>query len=232
MSYHRVLLDYERASGDRGPLFPKVIMLLHDLFWRFTLPYWGHPLQYRIIKRYFNLDISHFICSILDTSTDYNRIVSSATTLVSFRKTRVFRTALRALMEPRTLRRRNTRFPSPRQQVAFHTYLLYFAPGIWWCIRTIWTTCVLHSLQGLQLCCSHFHNAWQYLCPSLAESNIVPLCYCYISDAALSSYMFSFEMLWLITIQTLLWTHHLPLHLLRHYHILQVWNIPSNLLTQ
>ena len=46
--------------------------------------------------------------------------------------------------------------------------------------------------------------------------------YCYISDAALSPYMLSFEMLSLITIQTSLRIHHLPLHLLRHYCILQV----------
>jgi len=42
---------------------------------------------------------------------------SSAMTLVSVRNTRVFRTALTALMEPRTLRRRFTCFPSPRQRV-------------------------------------------------------------------------------------------------------------------
>jgi len=50
---------------------------------------------------------------------------TSATTLVSVRNTRVFRTALTALTEPRTLWRRITRYPSPRQWVALHTYLLY-----------------------------------------------------------------------------------------------------------
>jgi len=55
--------------------------------------------------------------------------------------------------------------------------------------------------------------------------------YCYISDAALSPYMFSFEVLSLITIQSSLRIHRLPLHLLRHYRILQVWNILSNLHT-
>jgi len=52
---------------------------------------------------------------------------------------------------------------------------------------------VLHSLQGLQLGCSCLHNAWQCLCLSSADSHIVPLHYCYISDAALAQYMFSFE---------------------------------------
>jgi len=46
--------------------------------------------------------------------------------------------------------------------------------------------------------------------------------YCYISDAALSPYMFRFEMVSLITIQSSLRIHCLPLHLLRHYRISQV----------
>jgi len=46
--------------------------------------------------------------------------------------------------------------------------------------------------------------------------------YCYISDATLSPYMFIFEMLSLKTIQSSLQIHRLPLHLLRHYRILQV----------
>jgi len=45
---------------------------------------------------------------------------------------------------------------------------------------------------------------------------------CCVSDAALSPYMFSFEMLSLITIQSSLQIHRLPLHLLRHYRIFQV----------
>jgi len=88
-------------------------------------------------------------------------------------------------------------FPSPRRRVALHTYLNYFAPGI----RTIRTTCVLHSLQGLQLCCSCLHNAWRCVCLSSADSHILPLRYCYISDAALAPYMFSFEILLHIAIQ-------------------------------
>jgi len=46
--------------------------------------------------------------------------------------------------------------------------------------------------------------------------------YCYISDAALSPYMFIFEMWSLITIQSSLGIHRLPLHLLRLYRILQI----------
>ena len=152
----------------------------------------------------------------------------SATTLVSIRNTGVFRTALTV---PHTLWRRITCFPSPRRRVTLHTYLLYFAPGMWWRIRTIRMTGVLHSSQGLQLCCSRLHNAWRCLWLSPAECHILPFHYCYISDAALSPYMFSFKMLSLITIQSSLWIHRLPLHLLCHYRILQVWNILSNLHT-
>jgi len=112
--------------------------------------------------------------------------------------------------------------------VALHTHLHYYAPGI----RTIRTTRVLHSSQGLQLCCSRSHNAWRCLCLSSADSHILPLRYCYnISDAALAPFMFSFEILLHIAIQSSLWIPRLPLHLLRHYCILQVWNIQSNLHT-
>jgi len=53
---------------------------------------------------------------------------SSATTLVSFRNTRVFRTALTALTEPLTLSRRIRRCPSPRQRVALHSISkMYFS---------------------------------------------------------------------------------------------------------
>ena len=89
-------------------------------------------------------------------------------------------------------------------------------------------TCVT-LLAGLQLCCSHSHNAWRCLCLSSANSHILPLRYCYISDAALAPYMFSFEILWHSVIQSSLQIPHLPLHLLRHYRILQVWNMQSNL---
>jgi len=51
---------------------------------------------------------------------------TSTTTLVSVWNTRVFRMALTALTEPRTLWRRITCDPSPRRLVALHTYLLYF----------------------------------------------------------------------------------------------------------
>ena len=98
---------------------------------------------------------------------------TSATMLVSVWNTRVFRMALTALTEPRTIWQRITRFPSHRRRVVLHTYLHYFAPGI----RTIRTTRVLHSSQGLQLCCRQLHNAWWCLCHSSADSHIVPLRY-------------------------------------------------------
>ena len=52
---------------------------------------------------------------------------ASAMTLIAVWNTRVFRTALTALTEPRTLWRRITRYTSPRRRVALHMYLLYFA---------------------------------------------------------------------------------------------------------
>jgi hypothetical protein len=51
---------------------------------------------------------------------------TSATTLSSSRNTGVFRTALPALPEPRTIWRRIKCFPSPTWRVALHIYLLYF----------------------------------------------------------------------------------------------------------
>jgi len=112
-----------------------------------------------------------------------------------------------------------------RGLVVYVTSLLYAQ------IRAIRTIRVLHSSQWAQLCCSHLPNAWRCLCHFLAKCHIWPLRYYYISDAALSQYMFGFEMLSLITIQSSLGIHCLPLHLLRHYRILQVWNILSNLHT-
>ena len=47
--------------------------------------------------------------------------ITSATTLVSVRNTQVFRTALMALTEPRTLWRRIPHFPSPGQRVVLHS---------------------------------------------------------------------------------------------------------------
>jgi len=158
-------------------------------------------------------------------------VVASASSPVSIRNVQAFRMTLTAVMEPRTLWRRIKCFPSPKRRVALHTYLLYVAPSMEWRIRSIRTTCVLHSSQGLPLCRSHSHNALR--CRSLAPAmyHIKPLCYCYILDAALSPYMSSFEMCSLITIQSSLQIHRLPLHMLHHYRILQVWNILSNLHT-
>jgi len=50
------------------------------------------------------------------------KVSTSATTLVSVRNTRVFRTALTALTEPCALWRSITRYPSPRRRVVLHTY--------------------------------------------------------------------------------------------------------------
>jgi len=150
-----------------------------------------------------------------------------AATQVSIWNTQVFRTALMALTEPRTLWRRISRFQSPTGRVALHTYLRYFAPGI----LAIRRSRVSHSSLRLQLCYSRLHNSWQCLCLSPADSDIVPLRHCNISDAALGPYMFSFEMMSYIVIQSSLRIHCLPLRLLRHHRILQVWNIQSNLHT-
>ena len=129
---------------------------------------------------------------------------------------------LTARTEPCTLWRRIARYPSRCLRTSF---------TLWWRIRIIRMTCVLHHSQGLRLCWSRWHIAWRCLCLSPAECHIVPLRYWYISDAALSPYIFSFEMLSLITIQSSLWIHRLQLHLLRQYRIFQVWNILSNLHT-
>jgi len=149
---------------------------------------------------------------------------TSATTLVSFINTWVFQTALTALVEPRTLWGSITIVP-------LHIYLLYFAPGMWWPVCTIRMIRVLHSSQGLQLCCRRWHNASWCLCLAPAKYDILPLHYCYLSDAALSQYMFSFQMLSFGTIQSSLGIHRLPLHLLRYYCILQVWNILTDVYT-
>jgi len=152
---------------------------------------------------------------------------SSAITQVSVGNTRLFRMALMALTEPRTLWLGIIRFSLPRRWVALHTYQHYYAPGI----RTIITTPVLHSSQGLRLCCSSSHNASWCLCLSSANSNILRLRYCYISDAAVAPSLFRFEMFSHIAIQWSLRIPRLPLYLLCHYRILQIWNIQSNLHT-
>jgi len=54
---------------------------------------------------------------------------SSATTVVSVRNTRLFRSALTFLTEPHPLPWRNTCFPSPRQRIGLHTCLLYYVAG-------------------------------------------------------------------------------------------------------
>jgi len=83
-----------------------------------------------------------------------------------------------------------------------------------------------HVCYTLRMGCSYAEalyttpgNVYAFLRPS---ATFYLSAYCYIWDAALSPYMFSFEMLTLITIQCSLRIHRLPLHLLRHYRILQV----------
>ena len=99
---------------------------------------------------------------------------SSATTLVSDRNTRVFRTALTPLTEHRTLWRRNTCYPSPKRRVALHTYLLY-------CLVTYThhqnDTCVtLCAVAAVML--KPFTqrlamlNAWRWLCLSPAAASL------------------------------------------------------------
>ena len=68
-------------------------------------------------------------------------------------------------MVPRTLWQTITHFP-------LHTDLHYFAPRIRWHIRTIRSTRVLPSSQGLQLCCSRWHDAWRCLCFASADSHM------------------------------------------------------------
>jgi len=100
-----------------------------------------------------------------NSSTNPGDHDASATTLVSVRNTRVFRTALTPLTEPRTLGRRITRYASPRRQVTLHTYLLYFLLTY----THIRTTRVLHASQ---LCWSRLHNAWQCFCLSPAAASL------------------------------------------------------------
>jgi len=71
---------------------------------------------------------------------------SSAITLVSVRNTRVFRTALTALTEPRTLWRRITRYPSPRRRVVLHSINnMYFSH---WSER-MWSVNLDESISGV-----------------------------------------------------------------------------------
>jgi hypothetical protein len=79
----------------------------------------------------------------------YSVMALSSTTPVSISNARVFRSALTALTEPRTLWTRNTHFLGHRWWVTFHRYLLHFAPGRWWRLSTIRMTPVIHSSQGV-----------------------------------------------------------------------------------
>jgi len=152
----------------------------------------------------------------------------SETTIVSVRNTWAFWTGLTPMSEPRTLKHGITPFPLWRWAVILCTDLHHLAPGMWWTIGTIKLTSVLHSSWGPQLCCSWWHNfLWCIWLPP-AECHTLPLWCWYMSDAAHSPYMFRFEILPLITIQSWFRMHRIPLHLLRHHHILWFWNILSN----
>jgi len=75
---------------------------------------------------------------------------ASATPLVCVRNTLVFRTALTALTEPRTLRRRIRRCPSPRRRVALHSISkMYFShckpPGV---SERMWSVNLDASISG------------------------------------------------------------------------------------
>lgn len=68
-------------------------------------------------------------------------------------------------------------------------------PNVWLpvlCVQNAVSICsirmthVLHSSQGLHLWCTYLPNAKRCVCLSPAECQIVPLCNCYSSDAALS----------------------------------------------
>jgi hypothetical protein len=149
---------------------------------------------------------------------------TSQTTQVSIRNTQRFRTAQSALMEPGTLWWRNTHCPSPRRHRALNTSLPHFT--------NVYAQSEWHMYHTLRRGCSYVEaldttpgDVSVFLRPS---ATFHPLHYCYMSDAALSRYEFSFEMLSLITIQSSLRIHRLSLHLLWHYCILQVWNILCN----
>jgi len=71
---------------------------------------------------------------------------ASATTQAAVWDTRVFRTALMALTEPRTLGRRITRYPSPRRRVALHSISkVYF--GHW--SERMWSLNIDASISGV-----------------------------------------------------------------------------------
>jgi len=83
-----------------------------------------------------------------------------------------------------------------------------------------------HLCHTLRRCCSDAEgvlttpgNVYAFLRPS---ATLYLSAYCYISDAALSPYMFSLEIVSLITTQSSLRKHRLPLHSLCDYRILQV----------
>jgi len=154
------------------------------------------------------------------TSSHYHRLIripTSATTVVSVWNTRVFRTALTALTEPFTLWRRITGYPSLM-------YLLHFVVTY---THHQNDKCVI-LLAGAAVMLKPFTQRQAMFMPF---SGRVPHCtsplLLYIGCRTLPIYVF--EMFSLITIQSSLRIHRLPLHLLCYYRICQVWNILTNL---
>ena len=132
----------------------------------------------------------------------------------------MFLTALIALAEPCTLWWWTRCYPSPKRWVGLHTSLppaiiqcliflrcvtldirlapqascvSCFAPRICWRKHTIRTTWVFHSSQWHQERCSWLPNDYHWLCLSPAGCHILPLHYCYLSDATLSYISLTFR---------------------------------------
>jgi len=140
-----------QCSGARHLRFPAVRMLCNlwrGSFWHCSIPFgviasvhcclnqcnsshiiMGYLLMIATIAEETNVlnwSLAAVHSKVLGTESSLLACWPSATTLVSVRNTRVFRTALTALTEPLTLWRRISPYTSPRRRVALHTYLLDF----------------------------------------------------------------------------------------------------------
>jgi len=115
-----------------------------------------------------------------ECGNSWNHLGASATTLVSVRNTGVFRTALTALTEHRTLWRRITCYPSPRRQVPLHTYLLHCVVTYKHhqndtCVTLFAVAAVLLKLITQRLA---MFNTWRCLCLSPAAASLGMLLVC------------------------------------------------------
>jgi len=104
-------------------------------FWHQALGHLAPSTMDKLLQLYSDADIPKWPTNYIFSSCVKSKMTPSATTLVSVRNTRVFRTALMALIEPHTLWRRIKRYPSPRQWDALHTISkMYFShwkpPGV------------------------------------------------------------------------------------------------------